>query len=346
MSYNTPAFLLFLAVCLLVYYALPGRLRNPFLLLASSVYYLIAAPQYFLLVAATAGVVYVAARGVASAKNPKRRRALFLTGLLFPLAALFFFKYFNFFTESLAALAGLFGVRWAPVSLGLALPLGISFYTFQSIGYLIDVRGGAVEPERNFWIFALFVSFFPQILAGPIGRAKEMLPQYRAPRDFSYDGFAAGAQRFLTGAFKKIVIADGFGVFVGEVYASLPQREGFTVLLAVLFYALQLYFDFAGYTDMALGVAKLFGLTLRENFTAPYFATNFSGFWKRWHMSLTSWFTDYLFTPLVWSRWANKLFFGKKWDEHKPHFALNLILVFLVSDLCHRFQKPEKLVAK
>ena len=334
MSYNTPAFLLLLEVCLLVYYGLPGRLRNPFLLLASCVYYLLAAPQYFVLVAATAGVVYGAARGIASAKSAGKRRALFLTGLLVLLAALFFFKYFNFFAQSVAALFGALGGHWAPPMLGLALPLGISFYTFQSIGYLIDVRGG-MEPERNFWTFALFVSFFPQILAGPIGRAKELLPQYREAHAFSYDGFAAGVQRFLTGAFKKVVIADGLGVFVGEVYASLPEREGFTVLLAVLLYALQIYFDFAGYTDMALGTARMLGFTLRENFTAPYFATNFSGFWKRWHMSLTSWFTDYLFTPLVWSRWANKLFFGKNWDEHKPHFALNLVIIFLISGLWH-----------
>ncbi len=335
MSYNTPAFLLFLAVCLLVYYALPGGLRCRFLLLASCAYYLLAAPQYFALVAATAAVVYAAARGCARARTPRRRNALFAVGLLVPLAALFFFKYLDFFARSLALLLGRWGIAWAPSSLGLVLPLGISFYTFQAIGYLIDVRNGVVQPERDFWTFALFVSFFPQILAGPIGRARELLPQYRETHAFSYGGFVAGAQRFLTGAFKKIVIADGLGVFVDEVYASLPAREGMTVLLATLFYAVQLYFDFAGYTDMALGTAKLFGFTLRENFAAPYFATNFSGFWKRWHMSLTSWFTDYVFTPLVWSRWANKLFFGKKWDEHRPHFALNLLLVFLVSGLWH-----------
>ncbi|NLC78411.1 MAG: MBOAT family protein, partial [Ruminococcaceae bacterium] len=169
----------------------------------------------------------------------------------------------------------------------------------------------------------------------PIGRANELLPQYKEEHKFDYGNIVAGLQRFLMGAFKKVVLADGMALLVNEVYGNLYEHQGLSLITAVILYSFQLYFDFAGYTDMAVGSARLLGFRLRENFRQPYFATDMGDFWSRWHMSLTTWFNDYIFTPLVWSRWANKLVFGKKWEEHKPHFAANLIIVFLISGLWH-----------
>ncbi|MEA4911440.1 MAG: MBOAT family O-acyltransferase, partial [Oscillospiraceae bacterium] len=222
-----------------------------------------------------------------------------------------------------------------PAKLTLALPAGISFYTFTVVGYAVDVYHKKLEPEKDFVTYALFVSFFPSVLMGPIARAGEMLPQYKAEHKFEYGNLVEGLQRFLTGAFKKVVIADGLGVIVDAVYGSLADYRGPMLLTAVVFYAVQLYADFSGYTDMALGAAKVLGFTLRENFKAPYLATDVSDLWTRWHLSLTTWLTDYIFTPLVWSRWYDKLAHKKDWEQRAPSFGANILIVFLLSGLWH-----------
>ncbi len=328
MTFNTPQFILFFTACLLVYYRLPDRLRRYFLLAASAVFYVLALPAgwgYLALLAGTTALCYFAARFMARTENDKARRTVLTVSLLVLFGLLGVFKYANFFL----ALAG------SSTSLNWLVPVGLSFYTFQAAGYLIDVHNRSIEPERDGTVLALYLCFFPQILSGPINRAKSMLPQFHATHDFDYHTVICGAQRFLTGLFKKVVLADGLAVIVDGVYGALPDYTGLTLLIAVLFYAIQLYFDFSGYSDMAIAAAQMLGFTMRENFAAPYFATNMSGFWKRWHMSLTGWFTDYLFTPLVWSRWVNKLAFGKDWNEHKPHFAVNILIVFTLSGLWH-----------
>ncbi|MEA4911924.1 MAG: MBOAT family O-acyltransferase, partial [Oscillospiraceae bacterium] len=210
-----------------------------------------------------------------------------------------------------------------PAKLTLALPAGISFYTFTVVGYAVDVYHKKLEPEKDFVTYALFVSFFPSVLMGPIARAGEMLPQYKAEHKFEYGNLVEGLQRFLTGAFKKVVIADGLGVIVDAVYGSLADYRGPMLLTAVVFYAVQLYADFSGYTDMALGAAKVLGFTLRENFKAPYLAATLGGFWSRWHSSLTDWLRDYIYIPLGGSRrgFARKL--------------CNILIVFLISGLWH-----------
>ncbi len=328
MTFNSPEFILFFTAVLLGWYLLPGRARRPFLLLAGGVFYWLALPEgwyYLALLAGTSALCWLAGRYLGRAESQKVRR-LTLAGMLVLLfGVLFGFKYTGF----VLSLAGAGG------SLGWLVPVGLSFYTFQAAGYLIDVYNRAVEPEQSLLTFMLFLSFFPQILSGPINRAKELLPQFRDPQPFDYHTVVTGGQRFLTGLFKKVVLADGLAVLVDGVYESLAEYMGLTLWLAVLFYALQLYFDFSGYSDMAIGAARMLGFTMRENFQAPYFAPNFSVFWKRWHMSLTGWFNDYLFTPLVWSRWVNKLAFGRSWEEHRPHFALNILIVFTLSGLWH-----------
>ena len=323
MAFNSPLFMLFIAVCAAIHGALPQRVQNPFLLAASMVCYFWAAPQYGVLLLGTVALVYFGARWIDQAQDtPVRRRRMWLViGPL--LAVLGLFKYFNFFMGSAGSLLGWFGIAWQPPVLGWILPLGISFYTFQAIGYCADVSGRKMLPERNFVDFALFISFFPQIMSGPIGRAGELLPQYKRHRPFVYGETLYGLRRFLLGLFKKTVVADGLGLLVDAAYAQLRDYSGAVLLFAAFGYAVQLYFDFAGYTDMAVGAARLFGVKLRENFLAPYFAFDPAGFWSRWHISLTSWLRDYIYIPLGGNR------------RGFPRKLFNIALVFLISGLWH-----------
>lgn len=334
MLLNSISFLIFLAIAAIIYYVLPHKLRNIFLLLASYVFYLWATPAYGLLLLATTAVSYFFARALGQQTAHGKRKICLVLGILIPVLILCAFKYYSFVTELPATALGI--VSKMNGALTIMLPLGISFYTFQLIGYLIDVYNKKVPYERNFCTYALFISFFPTIIAGPIQRAGELLPQFKEKHDFSgFSNIIEGMQRFLMGAFKKIVIADGLAIFVDGVFNDLTAYKGPVLALTGVFYAIQIYCDFSGYTDMAAGAAKILGFRLRENFNAPYMATTYSGLWQRWHMSLTSWLTDYVFTPLVWSRWYNKLFFGKKQDERKPHIIMNIIIVFLISGLWH-----------
>ncbi|MEG2234165.1 MAG: MBOAT family O-acyltransferase [Oscillospiraceae bacterium] len=340
MALNSPIFLLFLLVCTVVYYLLPQKLRNVFLLAASYTFYLLTLREHVVyayagLLIFTTALSFFAAKLIYASKSDTVRKAVMWTSVIIPVSLLFVFKYFNFFMSGLGSAAGAFGIGMDIPSVKWILPIGISFYTFQIIGYILDVYNKNTIPETSFVNYALFVSFFPQIMSGPIGRSREMLPQYREKHDFDYSHIVEGLQRFLLGAFKKCVIADGLARIVNGVYGDLATYKGLAIWAAVFMFGIQIYCDFSGYSDMAVGAGKILGFRLRENFNAPYMATNMSGFWKRWHMSLTTWFNDYIFTPLVWSRWANKLVFGKKWEEHAPHFMTNILIVFVISGLWH-----------
>jgi Predicted membrane protein involved in D-alanine export len=323
MQLNSAIFLVFLAITAGIYYLLPKRYQSPFLLLASYVFYIWAAPLYSLLLLFSTTLSYFAAKAISLAKIQKMRRAFMIWGIVFHLLVLCLFKYYSFFTEVPSVALGIFPKDEGAFSL--ILPIGISFYTFQIIGYLVDVYNKKTEHETNFLTYALFLSFFPTVFSGPIARAGEMLPQYKLEHRFDYSGLVEGLQRFLTGALKKVVIADGLGIIVNGIFEKTVLRKagGITLVIAVVLYSIELYFDFAGYTDMAAGVAKIFGFKLRENFQAPYLATNFSGFWGRWHMSLTLWFRDYLYFPLG----GNRKGFARK--------LLNIGIVFLLSGLWH-----------
>lgn len=333
MALNSVTFILFLAAVAVIYYQLPQKLRNAFLLAASYIFYIWAVPYYAAIIFFTTALTYFTTKFMERQTAQRHRRFFLVLGIIIPVLVLCVFKYYNFFTLPLAAALGIIP-KPADV-FSLIFPVGISFYTFQVIGYNIDVYNKKTGHERNFITYALFVSFFPQIIAGPIGRAGELLPQYKEKHNFHYAGVVQGMQRFLIGAFKKAVVADGLGIFVNGIYGNIREYKGLMLILAAVLYAVQIYCDFSGYSDMAIGAAKILGFRLRENFNQPYMATNISGFWQRWHMSLTSWLNDYIFTPLVWSRWYNKLFQGKKWDEHKPHVISNIIIVFLISGLWH-----------
>ena len=335
MLFTTVGFIIFMAIAAVGYYVLPQRWRNVYLLIASYIFYMWKLPEYGVLVLFSTAVSYASGRLIDREQDESRRRLYMTLGIVLNLAVLFVFKYYNFFMETVSALAGAMGVTVGAGKLTLALPAGISFYTFQVIGYMVDVKQRRVESEKSFITYALFVSFFPQILSGPIGRAKELLPQYREKHEFCYGTVVEGMQRFLTGAFKKVVVADGLGIIVGGIYGNLPEYKGLTLIAAVLLFAMQIYCDFSGYSDMAVGVGRILGFTLRENFNAPFFATSIGGIWQRWHMSLTTWLNDYIFTPLVWSGWWNRVFHRKDWEERAPQFTANIIIVFAISGLWH-----------
>lgn len=334
MVLNSVYFILFLAVAAAGYFVLPQKYQNAFLLLASYVFYFWTLPVFGLLMSLTTLFSFWIAKCIAAAEKPARRKAWLIGSILVNLAVLAVFKYglipdgwIAQLSEHIAALGA--GEGFLP---SYAAPLGISFYTLQVIGYNVDVYRGAVQPEKRLVNYALFVSFFAHITSGPIARAGELLPQFKRRHSFNYDNLLAGCQRFLTGAFKKVVVADGIAVLVNGVYGSptadnplgnLEPYSGWMLIIVTLLYAFQLYCDFSGYTDMALGVARVLGFSLRENFRAPYRATSMNGLWQRWHMSLTAWLRDYVYFPLGGSRKG----FGRK--------LFNILVVYLVSGLWH-----------
>ena len=319
MTFTSYAYLGFLLLILLFYYFLPVRLQNILLLAASCAFYWILQPRFLWLLFATGLSCYLFTRLYCHIHSRRAEKLVFVLSLILVLAPLIVFKYLGFFDE---IVCGVF--RTDPHFTNFILPLGISFYTFQTLGYMIDVHQGKTDPDRDIIRCLLFVSFFPQLMSGPIGRSTSLLPQYAEKRVFRTDNLKRAAVRYLSGIFKKAVIADNIGLVV-DTYFSSPSVYGTTVCSAavIAMYALQIYFDFAGYSDMAIASAELFGIHLPENFNTPYLASNISGFWKRWHMSLTGWLTDYIYIPLGGNR---------KGQLRKD---LNILIVFLVSGLWH-----------
>jgi alginate O-acetyltransferase complex protein AlgI len=312
-----------------VYFLLPLRVRWAWLLAASLYFYGAAEPIYLLQILAVTGLSYVAAIQIERAEAPSRK-SLILTGSVVLLVAnLFLFKYTSFLNETLRSLFGFAGADYPVGVVKILLPIGISFYSFQLISYLVDVARGA-KAERHAGVFALYVAFFPKLIAGPIERAKNLLPQLHAPRGFDYALAVSGLQLIAWGAFKKVVVADRSAPFVQRAYEDPHAVDGVVMTFSTWLYAFQLYFDFSGYTDMALGLAAVLGFKLMQNFNRPYFATSIQDFWKRWHISLTSWLTDYIYTPLTRSKRIKM-----KWHDL---MLLSLFITFLVSGLWHGAQ--------
>lgn len=313
MNFNTLEFLLFFPAVFGLHWALPHRFRWALLLLASWLFYFWQAPWTGLLLVGVTLASWLCAGGIARTRREWARRALLVFALAACLGCLAVFKYAGFF----ASLAGL------DLSLRIVLPVGISFYTFQTLSYVIDVYRGRVEAERHFGYYALFVAFFPQLVAGPIERSEHLLPQLRAERRFTTQNLSAGGWLLLEGYFKKLVIADSLAPFVDRVYAAPGQALGPEVVLAAALFGIQIYCDFSGYSDIARGAAKLLGIDLMENFRRPYAAQTVRDFWRRWHISLTGWFTDYVYIPLGGNR------------RGVARQAFNLLAVFLLSGLWH-----------
>lgn len=338
MSFQSIHYLMFLPVVVGAYFVLPVRLRKGWLLLASYYFYFFAAPQYLVLLLAGTGFTYLVGLAIGSAKHQRGKNAWLAFGIVGSVLVLAFFKYSAVFSGFFSRLFAGAGVAYQTSWFTTAAALGISYYTFTAIGYLIEVAQNTAPPEKNFATYALFLGFFPSVSLGPINRANGLLPQLTQNDKKFKPQQAAGALRLLAiGFFKKLAVADTLRLFVDAVYAnpeSLAATKGLSLTLAALLFMLQLYFDFSGYTDIARGSAKLLGITLPQNFNNPLYATNFSGFWARWHISLSSWLQDYIFTPLVWSRWTEKLpVIGKK--VKKPPVLSSIFIVFFLSGIWH-----------
>ena len=323
MLFNSWQYLVFLPLVAVVYFLLPHRVRWGWLLLASYYFYMSWNASLVVLIGGTTLISWGAGLLMQREAEKRRRRLWLALAAVVSLGVLFFFKYFNFFSTSLTGILGVFGLPVSPLTLNLMLPVGISFYTFQTLGYVIDVYRGDLPAERHLGIYALFVSFFPQLVAGPIERATNLLPQFRVKHTPDPARMAWGLRYICWGLLKKVVIADGAAVLVNDVYNDLGSYTPMTWLVATLLFAVQIFCDFSGYTDIARGSACILGFDLMENFKAPYLARSVREFWRRWHISLSTWFMDYLYIPLGGSRVG------------RPRHLLNLFLTFLLSGLWH-----------
>ncbi len=325
MLFNSFEFLIFFPIVCIVYFLLgKNKFRNPFLLLASYYFYMNWKPIYALLILTSTALTYACGILVENnANDAKKKKAFLIVSLILNFAILFVFKYFNFINESVFELLSLFGLRWNVPNLDILLPVGISFYTFQAVGYSVDVYRGTIKAERNFFTYALFVSFFPQLVAGPIERAKNLLPQFHEEHSFQYDDMAEGFKQMLWGYFMKLCVADRLSAYVDAVYNHVGNHNGTSMIVATLFFTFQIYCDFGGYSNIAIGAARIMGFRLMENFRRPYLSMSVKEFWKRWHISLSSWFMDYVYIPLGGNR--------VKYGRH----LLNLMITFLVSGIWH-----------
>jgi D-alanyl-lipoteichoic acid acyltransferase DltB (MBOAT superfamily) len=279
-------------------------------------------PKYILILAATIGIDYLAGICIEN-KQGRARKAVLAWSIVANVGVLCIFKYFNFFNENIGSLANFLGWNYSIQSLSLILPVGLSFHTFQSMSYTIEVYYGRQRAERNLGIFALYVMFYPQLVAGPIERPQNLLHQFYERHDFDYLRVTSGFKLMAWGLFKKVVIADNLALLTNAVYAHPGQFSGPLLLLATVFFAFQIFCDFSGYSDIAIGSARVMGFRLMRNFDAPYSAKSIAEFWRRWHISLSTWFKDYLYIPLGGSR-------GKRWLTYR-----NIFVVFLVSGLWH-----------
>jgi len=323
MLFTSLQFLLFLPLVVAIYFVSPLRYRWLWLLAASYYFYMSWKLEYGILLLLATTIAYTMARLMAGTEDRARRKLFLTISIATSLGMLFLFKYFNFFNESLSTFLTQFSLPYAVPGLEILLPVGISFYTFQTMSYTIDVYHRRLAPETHFGIFALYVAFFPQLAAGPITRAGILLPQFHQKQPLDAQRIGSGLQLILWGFFKKIVIADRLAVYVATVYNNPDVYYGLPILIATYFFAFQIYCDFSAYSDIAIGAARLMGYELMRNFRQPYFATSIPEFWGRWHISLSTWFRDYLYIPLGGNRVA-------QWRVY-----LNLLIVFVVSGLWH-----------
>ena len=324
MNFNSFVFLLYLPIVVGVYWLLPFRFRKYWLLAASYFFYMYWNPMFIILLLISTAIDYCCSLGMERYRGQKGiMKALLLVSIFMNLGLLFSFKYYDFFVQQINALCALIGLPYTVPELNLILPVGISFYTFQTMSYTIDVYRGDYHAEKDPIMFALYVTYFPQLVAGPIESPGNLLPQLKKEQFFSKDDFSAGIRLLLTGFFRKCVVADFCGICVNHVYASYDSANGLAIMIAGGLFCIQMYCDFAGYSEIAAGAARLMGVRLMRNFDQPYLSQSYSEFFRRWHISLNQWFTSYVYFPLGGSR------------KGLSRKILNLFIVFTLSGFWH-----------
>ena len=322
MLFNSFHFLFFFIIVTSLYFSLPYNKRWFLLLLSSCYFYMIFVPIYILILGFTIVIDYFAGIFIENAEGT-RRKLFLICSLIANIGVLAIFKYYNFINQNITFFLQEFALSNRIPYLSILLPIGLSFHTFQAMSYTIEVYRGHQKAERHFGIYSLYVMFYPQLVAGPIERPQNLLHQFRERYDFEYDRVVEGLKLMLWGFFKKIVIADRLAIYVNAVYGNPEQHGGRAFLLATIFFAFQIYCDFSGYSDIAIGAAKIMGFKLMTNFNRPYLSRSISEFWKRWHISLSTWFRDYLYISLGGNRVSI------------PRWYFNLMFVFLISGLWH-----------
>lgn len=319
MLFNSFQFLLFFPIVTALYFMLRHNVRWFMLLAASCYFYMAFIPYYILILALTIVVDYFA--GIYIENSVGRRRKMYLwASIIVTCAILFVFKYINFFNDNFKMIGG---DSWPFNHFNIILPIGLSFHTFQSLAYVVEVYRGNQKAERHFGIYSLYVMFYPQLVAGPIERPQNLLGQFRTKHNFDYDRVVSGLRLMLWGLMKKVLIADRLAVFVNEAYGDVNTYQGIPLIVAAYFFTFQIYCDFSGYSDMAIGAARVMGFDLMTNFRTPYFSLSIREFWSRWHISLSTWFRDYLYIPLGGNRVS------------KTRWYLNIFIVFMVSGFWH-----------
>lgn len=321
MIFNSLPFFVFIGIFLPLYFTLKGKARLLLCLIGSYFFYGWWDYRFLSLVMFSTLIDYVVGLKLEKEDEDSKRKRLMLISMVVNLGFLGFFKYFNFFQESFISMLNDMGLQAHPSTLKILLPVGISFYTFQSMSYTIDVYWRKIKVERDFIRFATFISFFPQLVAGPIVRASDFLPQFQKDRTFTWDRLISGTGQILWGFFKKVAVADSLAPFVDQCFQSPEGFSSLHLLIGIIFYSFQIYCDFSGYSDIAIGLARVMGFDFPDNFRTPYFSKNFSEFWQRWHISLSSWLKDYLYIPLGGSRGGS---FGSVFFIVLPLFLLSI----------------------
>ena len=326
MLFHSYEFIIFLPIVFILYWTVlinKTKYQNALLLISSYIFYGWWDWRFLILIFLSSLADYLIGIKIEESLIKHRRQIFLYTSIIINIGTLFIFKYANFFIDNLITSLVSIGIEATPLTLNIILPLGISFYTFQTLSYSIDIYHRKIKATHNFITFATFVSFFPQLVAGPIERAANLLPQFNNNRAFDYKNTVDGMRQILWGLFKKVVIADNCAVVVNLIFSNYADYNASSLLLGAIFFSFQIYGDFSGYSDIAIGIARLFGFKLMQNFSYPYFSKNIAEFWRRWHISLTTWFRDYVFIPLGGSR-------GSKLNKYK-----NILIIFALSGFWH-----------
>ncbi|MBC7864146.1 MAG: MBOAT family protein [Bacteroidia bacterium] len=323
MLFNSFSFLIFFPVITLLYFVLPYNMRWLMLLAASCFFYMFFVPYYIIILLVTIVVDYFAGILIEKQTDQKKKKRWLVLSIIANVGVLFVFKYFNFFIDNINTVAAFFHWNYSLDLLKIVLPIGLSFHTFQAMSYTIEVSRGNQKAERHFGIYALYVMYYPQLVAGPIERPQNLLWQFHKKHSFNYDDVTGGLKQMAWGLLKKVVIADRLAEFVNPVYTDPHSFPGISIFIATVFFTFQIYCDFSGYSDIAIGASRVMGIHLMKNFNKPYFSSSIAEFWKRWHVSLSTWFRDYLYIPLGGNRKG-------KWRGY-----LNIFIVFLVSGFWH-----------